>query len=130
MRAFLDTNVLVRHLTGDPPEQARRATAFLRAGHELLLQDVVLAEAVYVLGSIYRRPRPEVAAALRTVITMPSVVPPSPEVALDALAMYESTPMNFVDAYLAATAGATGVRTIASFDRDLDRAPGVRRVEP
>lgn len=27
--AFVDTNVLVRHLVGDPPEQARRATAAL-----------------------------------------------------------------------------------------------------
>ena len=27
MTAFLDTNVLIRHLTGDPPEMAARATA-------------------------------------------------------------------------------------------------------
>lgn len=27
--AFVDTYVLIRHLTGDPPEQARRATKLL-----------------------------------------------------------------------------------------------------
>jgi predicted nucleic acid-binding protein len=27
LTAFLDTNVLIRHLTGDPPEMAARATA-------------------------------------------------------------------------------------------------------
>lgn len=29
MTAFLDTNILVRHLTGDPRELAARATRFL-----------------------------------------------------------------------------------------------------
>ena len=32
LRAFVDTNVLVRHVTGDPPAQARRATALLASG--------------------------------------------------------------------------------------------------
>ncbi len=36
LSAFLDTNVLIRHLTGDPPAQARRAGAFLATADELL----------------------------------------------------------------------------------------------
>ena len=41
----LGTNVLVRHLTGDPPDQASRATAFLGTAQprQLLLFDVHLA---------------------------------------------------------------------------------------
>src|SRR5438128_6862854 len=35
VRAFVDTNVFVRHLTGDPPEQAAAATAFLSDAEEL-----------------------------------------------------------------------------------------------
>jgi predicted nucleic acid-binding protein len=31
MSAFVDTNVIVRHLTADPPEMAARATAFRRS---------------------------------------------------------------------------------------------------
>ena len=30
MTAFVDTNILIRHLTGDPPGQATRATRFSR----------------------------------------------------------------------------------------------------
>ena len=37
LSAFVDSNVLVRHLTGDPPRQAKRATKFLRAGENLIL---------------------------------------------------------------------------------------------
>ena len=31
MSAFVDTKVIVRHLTGDPPDLAARATAYLVA---------------------------------------------------------------------------------------------------
>jgi hypothetical protein len=44
LTAFVDTNVLIRHLTGDPPEMATRATAVLASGERLLLADLVLAE--------------------------------------------------------------------------------------
>ena len=40
MTAFVDTSILVRHLTGDPPEQAARATKFLAESGELLLVDL------------------------------------------------------------------------------------------
>jgi hypothetical protein len=33
-------NVLIRHLTGDPPEMAARATAALSSGEQLLLADL------------------------------------------------------------------------------------------
>ena len=29
MTAFVDTNVIIRHLTGDPPEKAAKATRYL-----------------------------------------------------------------------------------------------------
>ncbi|MBA3652900.1 MAG: PIN domain-containing protein, partial [Actinobacteria bacterium] len=51
MSAFVDTNVLVRHLTGDPADLARRATAYLGSERELLLTDLVAAETVCVLES-------------------------------------------------------------------------------
>jgi len=46
MRALRDTNILVGHLTGDPPGHARRATAFFAGDNELILTDLVLAELV------------------------------------------------------------------------------------
>ena len=37
MTSFVDTNVLIRHLTGDPPEMAARATAALAAAETLTI---------------------------------------------------------------------------------------------
>ena len=53
MTAFVNTNVLVRHLTGDPPAQARLATRYLKQVEQLLLPDLILAEVAYVLESYY-----------------------------------------------------------------------------
>ncbi|WP_167666219.1 PIN domain-containing protein [Mycolicibacter icosiumassiliensis] len=69
MTAFVDTNILVRHLTGDPPDLAARATEYLRSAERLLLADVIVAETVYVLKSFYRAPREQVAEAIRSLIT-------------------------------------------------------------
>jgi predicted nucleic-acid-binding protein len=65
--AFVDTNVLVRHLTGDPAVMAARATAYLEVESELLLTDLV-AETVYVLESFYEAPRHLVAEAIRSLL--------------------------------------------------------------
>lgn len=59
MRAFVDKNVLIRHLTGEPPAQARRATRLLTESEELLLPDLIVAEGVHVLESFYEVPRAE-----------------------------------------------------------------------
>ncbi len=72
--AFIDTNVLNRHLTGDPPRLAARAAAYLRAESELFLTDLVAAETVYVLESFYEAPRSQIAEAIRSMIAFRSIV--------------------------------------------------------
>ncbi|MGH9293677.1 MAG: PIN domain-containing protein, partial [Acidimicrobiales bacterium] len=74
MSAFVDTNVLVLHLTGDPPDVAQAATNYLGTETELLLTEVVAAETVYVLASFYEAPRGQVAQALRSLVAFDSVV--------------------------------------------------------
>jgi len=130
VRGFVDTNVLVRHLTGDPPAQARRATAWLAGRHQLILVDLVLAELVYVLESFYERPRGEVAALARSLLAMESIQPADNLLLLRALELYESARLDFADAYLVASAELSGIDRIASFDRRIDRVASIARVEP
>lgn len=130
MSAFVDANVLVRHLTGDPPGQARRATAFLEEADELLLPDLIVAEVVYVLESFYEVERPRVAELTRAIIGFPAVVVADTPLLLRALEVYEVNRLDFAEAYLVASAEASGVGTIASFDRTIDRVPTVSRIEP
>ncbi len=130
MTAFVDTNVLVRHLTGDSPDMAAAATEYLRTEAELLLTDVVAAETVYVLESFYEAPRAQVAQALRSLVAFDSVVCVDPALLLRAVEVYETDRVDFAEAYLVACAESTGVQRIASFDRSLDRVETIQRVEP
>jgi predicted nucleic acid-binding protein len=130
MTAFLDTNIVVRHLTGDPPEMAARATAYLQSVSDLLLTDLVAAETVYVLDSFYETPRDQVAQAVRSLVGFESVVCVDPALLLRAIEVYEMDRLDFAEAYLVASAESTGIGRIASFDRSLDRVHSVERIEP
>lgn len=130
MSAFLDTNVLVRHLTGDPPAQAAKATHALQTSEGLLLADLILAELAYVLESFYETPRRQVAETLRAVLAYPSVRIVDPALLQRAVEVYEVHRLDFADAYLVASAERSGVEQILSFDRAMDRVGTVRRVEP
>ena len=68
MRWGLDTSVIVRLLSGDPPDQfeaARKTMASLRAAGEIpVVDDLAIAEAYFALSYHYRIPKAEVLAAL------------------------------------------------------------------
>ncbi len=130
MTAFVDTNVLVRHLTGDPPAQAVRATRYLQRADELLLPDLILAEVAYVLESFYETPRAQVAETLRAVLAFPAVRVADAELLQRAVEVYDIHRLDFADAYLVASAERTGIGVVASFDRAIERVGTVRRAEP
>jgi predicted nucleic acid-binding protein len=130
MTAFVDSNVLVRHLTGDPPGLAARATSRLRSDTPLLLADLIVAEVAYVLESFYEHPRAQVAQALRAIVTFQSLRATDPDLLLRTIEVYEAFGIDFAEAYLVASAEVTGVRAICSFDRSIDRVGTVHREEP
>lgn len=130
MTAFVDTNVLVRHLTGDPPGQAARATAYLTRADELLLPDLILAEVAYVLESSYGTPRAQVAETLRAVVGYRPIRVLDDDLLMRAIETYEVHRLDFADAYLVASAERSGVGVVASFDRSIDRVGTVKREEP
>lgn len=130
MTSFVDTNVLVRHLTGDPPEMAERATRYLATERDLMLTDLVVAETVYVLESFYEAPRHQVAEAVRSLIAFDSTVCVDPALLLRAIEVYETDRLDFAEAYLVACAESTGIGRVTSFDRSIDRVSTVERVEP
>jgi predicted nucleic acid-binding protein len=128
--AFVDTNVVVRHLTGDPPEMATRATSYLGTERELLLADLVVAETVYALESFYEAPRDQIAQAMRSLVAFDSIVCVDPALLLRAIEVYETDRIDFAEAYLVACAESTGIGQVASFDRSIDRVKTIQRIEP
>jgi predicted nucleic-acid-binding protein len=131
---LLDTNILIRHFTGDPPEQAYRVAARIRAAapKELYLLDVHVAECIFVLEGPYDRERAEVARLMESAMGVAAIEFENEADIRRALTLYTGG-MDFADAYLVARAEQRGAKQVMSFDRfdsKLNPASSVRRVEP
>jgi predicted nucleic acid-binding protein len=132
-RLLLDTNVVIRFLTGDHPKhspRSRKLFARAAAGEvTLVLTDLALAETAWVLQSFYSLDRRAIAAALEGVIESAGIEVENCAVLTSALRHFAQSGVNFVDAYHVAVAAGESI-DIASFDRDCDQFAGIRRIEP
>ena len=128
--AFVDTNVLVRHLTGDSPVMAKAATAYLESSTTLLLVDLVAAELTFVLESVYERPRMEIAETLRALLAVPAIHVADLELLHRTVEIYEHDRLDFAEAYLVASAERSGIGAVVSLDRSIDRVTTIQRIEP
>ena len=132
-RHWVDTNILVRFFTGEPPEMAAAAKALVEAADagDVVLEvlPVIVAETVYTLESFYEMDRQEVASKLILLLQSRGIKPHERDRVLDALARHRDQNVHFADAYLAAVGAESGL-SVASFDRDLDKFKDVRRFEP
>lgn len=118
----LDTNVLVRLLTGDDQKQQQIAQAYLKRScsqeRPAYINRIVVAETVWVLERGYRYERSQIAAALEDVLHTVEFHVEDREAVELALAMYRDG-AGFSDALIAHTsAGETGEVIIATFDAD------------
>ena len=132
---FLDTNILLRYIVQDIPDQAARVAALfeeIAAGNTAVhLPNTVIFESVYVLQQAYSVSKEDIAAALSSVIRHPGVILDHKGPILDALDFWRRTGgLSYADCFHLALAAALGFTEIYSFDKKMDRYPGVTRVEP
>ncbi len=123
----VDTNVLVRLLTGDDPRQAARAEALFRA-EEIWVAKTVLLETEWVLRALYHFRAEEVGRALQRLAGLPHVQLEGAAAVARALE-WQVQGLDFADALHLASRG--GAEAFVSFDRDLvrqARRAGVRGV--
>lgn len=125
----IDTNVLVRLLVADDPEQASRARKLV-AHNDVVIATTVLLECAWVLRATYGFHPAEIASAIRKVLGLPNVAPEAPVVVAHALDACDAG-LDFADALH--LAGVTKARTFFTFDGRLVKAArrlGVSTVAP
>lgn len=132
--AYVDANVILRFLTGDPPDMADRAAALFgvveRGELRLIVDTIVLAEVVWVLQSFYHYRPAEIAPVIREFLLQDGIEAEDKDVLLQALSLYEAKNVDFADALVAARMQKRGIAEIFSFDEHFDRLPGVQRKTP
>ena len=132
MTAFVDTTMVVRYLTGDPPDQARTAASILD-GVELLITDVVLVESAYVLRSFYDVPRDVIVDHLIALVRKANISPFAMDEGsvIDALLMCRgSGRVSFADAMIWAAAHSSGAEAVYSLNRRFPEVDVTVRREP
>jgi predicted nucleic acid-binding protein len=132
-RQLVDTNVLARFFTGEPPAMAVRARRLVERADNgeiiLVILPVIVAELVYTLESFYGMARKDVATKLLSFLGSRGIKAVEAARIADALTRCRDRSTHFADAYLAASAAELD-NPIASFDRDFDKFKDIRRLEP
>jgi predicted nucleic-acid-binding protein len=125
----LDTNVILRFLLHDHEDLSPKANALFGTASEgncvLVISDVAIAEAVWVLTSFYKVARENVAEILAKLIAQKGIQCANKDIMSDALTRFSGTNFDFFDCYLAAMAKSSG-DGIASFDSDLKKFKDVK----
>ena len=111
----VDTNVVVRYLTGDDAEQFAKVNALI-GGQDVYVCTTVLLETEWVLRRAYRFSRERVVAALAAFAGLPRVTLQDPALAAKALD-WTRYGMDFADALHLAEA--QGCEAFVSFDQRL-----------
>jgi predicted nucleic acid-binding protein len=132
-RYLVDTNVLLRFLSGQPVPQAEAARKLfiVAASGEVLLDisPVIVAEAMYTLISFYGVERKEAAEKLSVLLRRRGVKVRDASQVFSALERLRTVNVGIADAFLAAS-GAEEQVAVASFDHDLEKFKDVTRYEP
>lgn len=126
----IDTNLLLRLLLDDDPGQNPRIDAlfeqYARTPESVLIIDVVLAETIWTLRTVYAQPKPAQVAAIRGLLSQPAFAFEQRSVVEQALATFEQGNAGFADCLIAARISAAGCKFTATFDRRMRRLPGVK----
>lgn len=126
MRA-IDTNVLVRLLTRDDRSQALAAQAFIERGAWVPV--LALAEAVWVLDSVYEVEAADLASLVDMLLAHRELVLQDADAVAAALESFRARPaLGFSDCLMLELARKAGHLPLGTFDRSLAKLSGTQRV--
>lgn len=126
MRA-VDTNVLVRLLTRDDPQQVAVADAFV--AHGAWVPQLAIAEAAWVLASVYDRDPDAIATAVEMLLNHEHLTVQDSDTVAAAVAQFrKQRKVGFSDCLMVEVARKAGHTPLGTFDRDLGRIDGAQRL--
>jgi len=132
---FADTNVFLRYLTDDVPDQADAVQRLLQqaASNRIALHtsSLGMAEIVWTLESYYDLPRDEIRNRILAVLNTPGLHVENADLVAQAVSAYAALNVDFVDAFNALWMTAHGLDRVATFDtKHFSRLPAINAVTP
>ena len=122
----LDTNLVIRLLTRDDPDQLRRAEQAIERrcseNEPALINRIVLVEVVWVLSRVYKYSRSEIVGAVEALLQVRELTVESPEEVWEALHLYSGGNADFSDYFLSLLNRKHGCETTLTFDSKAARS--------
>ncbi|MGN6033478.1 MAG: PIN domain-containing protein [Thermomicrobiales bacterium] len=132
---FIDSNVVICHLLQNHPDHSPRSSALfarIALGQETgVLGPTVVFETVFTMSRLEKLPRARVRHALIRLLALEHLICAERAILVESLELWvKETPLSFADCYHLLYARHLGLTQIYTFDRKMNRLPGVTRVEP
>ena len=132
---MIDSNVLIYAIGGSHPIFSPRCGDLLlrMAAGEISLACAATAifETIHIIHKRNGMPRIGTAATLLEILTLPAFLIDHRDALVDALHFWVEQPaLDFADCYHVALTKSLGLDAIYTFDKKMDRYPGVGRMEP
>jgi len=120
-RLFADTNLFLRYLTNDVPEQAEAFERLLKAAgqgnYTLVTNPMVIAEIVWTLESYYQLSPSEAQRCVLAILNTPGIEVFEGDLVLQAVLWHVEKNVDFIDAYNAGWMLDQGLTIACTFDR-------------
>lgn len=120
-RCFADTNLFLRYLTNDIPEQAEAVETLLLCASKgesaLVTNSLVIAEIIWTLESYYALSRPEIQQRVLAILNTPGIEIVEREILFGAILWYVEKNVDFIDAFNAAWMSNQGIASVYTFDQ-------------
>jgi predicted nucleic-acid-binding protein len=133
-KAYIDSNVILRFLTQDPPAMADRARKLIKEAIQgqftLIITSLTVAEVVWVLESYYGHPKKRISENLSQFLLCDGIEVENQGLIIEALSIYYDKNIDFADAVFGVQALKKGPPIVYSFDQHLNRIPGLTIKEP
>ena len=133
MISLLDTNVIVRFLTGNTDEKFRGVYDFFQDIEQgkisVELKLIVLFQTIFVLKSYYKVPKGKIVKAMKGLLKLKGLKIIEKKIVVSMMDIWDSNNIEIVDAYLVACLEKNSQNILYSYDKDFDKFK-INRKEP
>lgn len=121
---IIDTNILLRYLRNDHPVLSVEAKKIFEKAYKndmnIYLDEVVLAEAVWVFSSYYKTPKSLIVSKLLEQLYFDWIINPRKKLMLKALGLFGKTNLSYIDCWIFSV-NQNLKTSLETFDNDLKK---------
>lgn len=132
-RIFADTNIFIRFYRQDDPVFSPKAEKIIlgceKNQYNLVICAVTILEIVWLLTSFYKLPKKHILEFIQKILEIKNIQITDKDLAEKTISIYKESNLDATDAYLAALMEQEKIKKIFSFDHDLDKISGIKRLE-